>query len=149
MFNITSKYFTIFSNKSSIIWVMNIKTDFLSCYSCLRHIYFHVIPSSLILPVIKNRGGWGWGAFLLNRQNLLSKDRSYLLMVPKWFLSNFLSIYNLDMFYFMMSWLTKEDGYSQKLFKPLICFKIMLPYVLNHIGNKIMRLTSTFGTSLS
>ena len=32
--------------------------------------------------------------------------------------------------------------------QPLICFKIMLPYIWNPIGNKIM-LTSNFGTSLS
>ena len=34
MFNITSKYFSIFNNKPPARWVAHIARDFLKCYSC-------------------------------------------------------------------------------------------------------------------
>ena len=34
MFNITSKYFSVFNSKSLASWVAHITMDFLTCYSC-------------------------------------------------------------------------------------------------------------------
>ena len=37
MFNITSKYFSIFNNKPPASWVAHVTSDFLTCYSCLYY----------------------------------------------------------------------------------------------------------------
>ena len=37
MFNITSKYCSIFNNKPPASWVAHITRDFLTCYSCLYY----------------------------------------------------------------------------------------------------------------
>ena len=37
MFNITSKYFSVFNNKSPASWVAHITMDFLTCYSCSHY----------------------------------------------------------------------------------------------------------------
>ena len=34
MFNITSKYFSIFNNKPPASWVAHVTRDFITCYSC-------------------------------------------------------------------------------------------------------------------
>ena len=34
MFNMTSKYFSVFNNTQSASWVAHISRDFLTCYSC-------------------------------------------------------------------------------------------------------------------
>ena len=120
---------------------MHIKTDFLTCYSCLfpvcimySSMEFHPVLCCLLL-----RTG-GWGGFLIDRQSLLSVTE----VICSWSLSDFLfcPLSNLDIFYLMM------DLTSIVRNQPLICFKIMLSYILNLIGNKIM-LTSNFGISLS
>ena len=108
MFNITSKYFSIFNNMPSAIWVMHIKTDFLTYYSCLYYnsMVFHQDWYCLL------RTG-GWGGFLLNRQNLLSVTE----VICRWSLNDFFfcPLSNLDVFYFMMGWTLKEAEHSQKL----------------------------------
>ena len=37
MFNITSKYFSLFNNKPPESWVVHITRDFFTCYSCLYY----------------------------------------------------------------------------------------------------------------
>ena len=44
MFNIASKYFSLFNNKPPASWVAHITRDFLACYSCLNY-------SSMIKPI--------------------------------------------------------------------------------------------------
>ena len=39
MFNISSKYFSIFNNKLPSIWAAHIARDFLTCYSCSHYSY--------------------------------------------------------------------------------------------------------------
>ena len=109
MFNITSKYFSIFNNKKPpAIWVMHIKIDFLTYSSCLYYssMVFHQAWYCLL---------WtgGWGRFLLNRQNLLSVTE----VICWWSLDDFFfcPLSNLDIFYFMMRWPLKEAEHSQKL----------------------------------
>ena len=38
MFDITSKYFSLFDNKPPTGWIAHIARDFLTCYSCLYYI---------------------------------------------------------------------------------------------------------------
>ena len=48
MFNINSKYFSFFNNKSPASWVAHITRNFLTCYSCLYYssmVFSYACPS--------------------------------------------------------------------------------------------------------
>ena len=72
MFNITSKYFSIFNNKPPASWVAHITRDFITCYSC-SYYSFMIEPTCFkwINPLY-------WPFLTSQKQPLSMKSRNFI-----------------------------------------------------------------------